>query len=100
MTMNQAFEVVEAKLKAANIHAVNRPSGGTFPDSSQYFGRYRSDVLQIRVSDHPSKYPRHACVHIILGDGISEFELSELVDGVILEFSKMENELTRKEGII
>ena len=46
MTINQAFEVVEAKLNAAHIHSVNRPSGGTFPLNSQYFGRYGSDVLQ------------------------------------------------------
>jgi hypothetical protein len=100
MTINQAFEVVEAKLNAADIHFVNPSGGGTFPLNSQYFGRYRSDVLQIRVSDHPSKYPRHACVHIILRDGISEIELSGILDGAIRELSDMEDKLAREEGTI
>ena len=57
-------------------------------------------MLQVRVSDHSSEYPKHACGHIILQDGMSEPELSLIIDKAIRGFSEMEDKLAEKDGII
>jgi hypothetical protein len=100
VTKEEAFKFVEAKLHAAHIYVANWKSEGTFPEKSQYFGRYRSDVLQIRVSDHSSEYPRHAGPHIILKDGMSEPELSAIVTKAVAEFGEMEDKFAKEDGII
>lgn len=99
MTKEEAFEFVEAKLHAAHIYVAKWNREGTFPETSQYFGRYMSNVLQIRVSDHSSEYPRQPGPHIILRDGLSEPELSAMVAKAIAELTEMEHKLAREEGI-
>jgi len=100
MTKEEAFEFVEAKLHAAHIYVAKWNREGTFPETSQYFGRYMSNVLQIRVSDHSSEYPRHAGPHIILKDGMSEPELSAIVTKAVAEFGEMEDKFAKEDGII
>ena len=98
MTIKQAYKFTEARLESEGITNLKSPAPQPFPGNSQYFGRSQSRLLQIRVSDHPSKYPRAACAQIVLVEGMSKHELNPLIENAIRWLANEEDEIDRQEG--
>lgn len=98
MDTHNAVKLVDDELAKHNIFLMN--SARAWP-SSLYYGRYRPDLLRIRVSDHPTANPRSPMeISIFIQDEATEPELTEKVRTVVKQFSEAEDALAREDGIL
>lgn len=98
MNSHEIVDLIETELAKHDIYPVNLNKA--WP-TSLYYGRFRSDLLQIRVSDHEKPYPpRKVEITILVRDGMSREEVFAAVHGAIQRFSEEENQIAREEGIL
>ena len=65
---------------------------------SIYMGRCRRDVLQIRISDHPKRYPSKIEIDFIIDGPMTRQRVLDRLDEVLVRFNREEDELARIEG--
>jgi hypothetical protein len=97
MDRKETVDLITDMLTAHNIHSVSQ--NRAWPQSL-YFGRYGSDYLQIRVSDHEKKHLSRIEVNIYVGEKMSLDQVHETVNAAIEEFEDIENELAAEDGVI
>ena len=79
-------------------HIFRRNRNGVWP-KSLYFGRYRGDLLQIRVSDYEKEYTPHILeITILVDDEMTKGEVLAEVRDAIEELTKEEDQLLKEEG--
>lgn len=97
MNEQEIFSYIDGVLAGHDIYSVN-PNRAA-PDSV-YYGGYRSDILQIRVSNHEKPYAANKIeITILVHDGMTESEVSDAVDAAIEEYNTQADELAEADGI-
>lgn len=98
MDRDEILTLIGKMLAQSGIYSVNTFRSNEEP--SQYFGRYRSDMIQIRVSDHVKPYlPQGLEINILVRQGMSRDEVEKEVVRAVRELTEEENKLAESEGI-
>jgi hypothetical protein len=98
--MEAEIKWIENELAKRNIHPV-WPWNREWPQSL-YFGRFRPDSVQIRVSDHEKEFPspdfRMArTVDILIKEGMTHDEVARALDEALGKFAKIEDEIAEDD---